>query len=1108
MADIVDPTPPPGETSAGEILDSALADETPRERERRFGRLGRVLAIFALVLALAIAILWTQRERIADNVIERELTSRGIPATYRVERIGARRQVLADIVVGDPKHPDLTVKRAEVELIYRLGFPGIGRIMLVEPRLYGSYRSGKLSFGSLDPLLFTGSKQAFALPKLDLKIADGRALLETDYGPLGIKTAGEGRLNDGFAGIVAVVAPHLAGFGCTAQRASYYGTIRIAAEQPRLVGPLRSGALACPTQGVSLESAAIQIDTTLDQGLAGADGRAKLIAGRLAFAGYRAAATDTDARFSFRGGDLTMKLDGGLAGVATPQAGFGRLATNGTLRAREGFSRIEYQGQIEGNGIRIGTGLEAVLARAQANTGGTLLAVLLGQLRTALIREAQGGRVLAEIDARKSGPATTLVVSQASLSGGSGATLVALSRFSLSSGGAGAPRLAGNFTTGGPGLPRIAGRMERTGEGRAVFRMAMAEYRAGVSALALPRLALVQAADGSLGFVGEARASGPLPGGLAQNLIVPLDGSVGSDGSLALFRRCTPIAFDRLALASLTLERRRLTLCPPRGRPIVRYARGILSIAAGAPSLDLAGRLGQTPIRLASGPVGFAYPGNLSAAQVDIALGPVATASRFRISNLSARVGKEISGSFTGADVRLAATPLDVTDATGTWRYANDRLTIANTSLKVSDRADPQRFAPLVARGAMLTLFANRIDAAATLRQPATDREVAQVTIRHDLGTARGHADLAVNGLLFDDRLQPADLTTRALGVIANARGTVTGKGQIDWTPDGVTSGGRFSTDKLDFAAAFGPVQGLSGSVEFIDLIGLVTAPDQEVRIAALNPGIEVTEGTVRFQIEPGNRLLIKSASWPFLGGRLSLAPTTLNLGVSEARRYVLIIEGLDAARFVERMGLGNLSATGTFDGELPLVFSAASASEQVGAAVGTLLGIGTAAGAQAAESSPGSGRIVEGHLLSRPPGGNVSYVGELTYRDLSPMANFAFQTLRSLDYRTMSITLNGALEGDIVTNVQFDGVRQGAAAKRNFLTRAVANLPIRMNVNVRAPFYQLITSFKALYDPAFVKDPREIGLIDAQGRVVPRPVPTPTPPQPNIQPSESERVP
>ena len=247
--------------------------------------------------------------------------------------------------------------------------------------------------------------------------------------------------------------------------------------------------------------------------------------------------------------------------------------------------------------------------------------------------------------------------------------------------------------------------------------------------------------------------------------------------------------------------------------------------------------------------------------------------------------------------------------------------------------------------------------------------------------------------------------------------------------------------------------------------------------------------------------------------------PTTLNLGVSEARRYVLVIEGLDAARFVERMGLANIQATGTFDGELPLVFGAASATEQVGAAVGTLLGIGTEAGLQAAASTPGSGRIVNGQLHSRPPGGNVSYIGELTYRDLSTMANFAFQTLRSLDYKQMDIALNGALEGEIVTNVRFDGVKQGAGAKQNILTRAVANLPIQMYINIRAPFYSLITSLKAMYDPAFVKDPRDLGLIDAQGRPIPRPAPVPTPvpapsgsepaiPQRKIQANESETVP
>ena len=84
----------------------------------------------------------------------------------------------------------------------------------------------------------------------------------------------------------------------------------------------------------------------------------------------------------------------------------------------------------------------------------------------------------------------------------------------------------------------------------------------------------------------------------------------------------------------------------------------------------------------------------------------------------------------------------------------------------------------------------------------------------------------------------------------------------------------------------------------------------------------------------------------------------------------MLVIEGLNAARFVERMDLANISATGTFDGAMPLVFD------------------------------ENGGRIEGGSLMSRPPGGNVSYVGALTYKDLSTMANFAFDALNSIDYR------------------------------------------------------------------------------------------------------------
>jgi hypothetical protein len=491
---------------------------------------------------------------------------------------------------------------------------------------------------------------------------------------------------------------------------------------------------------------------------------------------------------------------------------------------------------------------------------------------------------------------------------------------------------------------------------------------------------------------------------------------------------------------------------------------------------------------LRSGPIGFAYPGALSARDVDIALGPPATASAFRISNLDATFGKEVGGGFEGADVKLYAVPLNLMDATGRWRYAGGKLTIGNSEFRLVDRGDPARFNPLVSRDGTLALADNVITASATLREPATDRAVTGVDIVHNLATGRGHADLAVGGLTFDEALQPENLSTLALGLIANARGTITGTGRIDWTEAGVTSSGRFSSDSLDFAAAFGPVKGASGTVEFTDLINLTTAPNQRLRIASVNPGIEVTGGELVFSLTGGKLLGVQGATWPFMGGTLTLRPVDLNLGISEARSYVFEIHGLDAAQFVERLELANISATGIFDGEVPIVFDA-----------------------------QGNGSIRNGELVSRPPGGNIAYVGELTYKDLGAIANFAFGALRSLDYDRMRVVMNGNLAGEIITELRFQGVRQGEGAEQNFVTRQIAGLPLEFRINIRAQFAQLLTSLRSLYDPAYVRDPRELGLLSDDGIRLRREVqPGPEaikpediiPDEPPVQTQESEKRP
>ena len=1028
----------------------------PRRRGRRIG-CWAALALVALLLA-ALAVAWLNRERIAGNVIAGELARRGIPATYEIERIGGRRQVLRNIVVGDPRRPDLTVERAEVIVRHRLGFPAIAEIRLVRPRLRASYRGGTLSFGALDPLVFAGEERPFELPDFALRVVDGRARLDSDYGAVGIKLAGDGHLRGGFAGEVAAVAPRLAVAGCEARGATLYGGIEIAAERPAFDGPVRLARLSCPDQGLNLADAAIQLAGRADETVKVFEGEAGLRTGAVALGGNRLAALSGTTRFTWRDGGLTARYDLAGTGLATAPAAIARLGLDGWLRARRSFERIELDADIEGDGVRLGDGLEATLASAAEATGDTLLGPILERVRARLAAEGRGSRLTAELTLRRTGGRTSVVVPGAALRGNSGATLLALSRFQLTAGGAAAPRFAGGFATGGEGLPRIVGRMEQRPGNAMQVALSMAEYAAGPSRLAIPELVLVQRPDGALGFSGQVRASGALPGGLADELLLPVSGNWSASRGLALWNECAELRFERLRLANLTLARQRLTLCPPRGTAMVRYDGRGLRVAAGAPSLQLAGQLGETPIAIRSGPVGLAWPGALSARQLVVALGPADTATRFAVEDLTAQIGKDIAGRFAGTDVRLFATPLDLVGASGDWRYAGGRLTIAGAAFRLQDRQDPARFNPLSAEGASLALADNRITAEALLREPTTGRAVTRVALVHNLADGRGHADLAVEGLTFDDAFQPRLLAESAYGVVSNVRGTIAGTGRIDWSETGVTSSGRFSTEALDFAAAFGPVKGASGTVEFSDLLGMTTAPGQRLRVASVNPGIEVTDGEIVFELRNGEVLALQGGTWPFMGGTLTMRPVDIRFGAAEARRYVLEIEGLDAARFVEHMELQNISARGIFDGTVPLVFDAS-----------------------------GNGRVEGGLLISRPPGGNLSYVGELTYEDMGAMANMAFAALRSLDYQQASVAMDGDLTGEIITRVRFDGVSQGEGAEQNIATRAIAGLPLRFDINIRAPFYSLIGSIRAMYDPEAIRDPRDLGLLDAQGNVIRR---------------------
>ena len=137
-------------------------------------------------------------------------------------------------------------------------------------------------------------------------------------------------------------------------------------------------------------------------------------------------------------------------------------------------------------------------------------------------------------------------------------------------------------------------------------------------------------------------------------------------------------------------------------------------------------------------------------------------------------------------------------------------------------------------------------------------------------------------------------------------------------------------------------------------------------------------------------------------------------------------LDGVAADRFLQQFDFKNLTATGIFDGVLPMIFDA------------------------------NGGRIEGGRLAVRQGGGGIAYVGDLTEKDLGFWGNFAFQSLKSLRYRSLAIAMNGPLAGEMITEVRFAGVSQGVGAKTNFLIRRLQRLPLVFNIRLRAPFREL----------------------------------------------------
>jgi hypothetical protein len=1017
-------------------------DRSGWHRVWRFTRLGFLVIVGLLLIALAIVWLW--RKPIADDYIRDELKRRGVQATYTLDRVGFRTQQISNLVIGDPANPDLTVRRATIQLriqwngsfkVYRVAANGV--------RLKGKLIGNKVSWGQIDKLLPPPTGKPFTLPDLTVDLTDTTVALASPYGPMGFAVAGRGNLSGGFKGKLAMAAPRLRPGACALDQFRAFVDVGVVARRPQVSGPIGAVNFACPASNLRLTEPRAVIDSSFSEAFGSFDGHGRLTVATLVAGANGLAGVTSNVSFK---GTATQILGG--VNLAARQA---RLADIVSQRTRfDGRYRIDARrgalvvlGNYGANAVALAPSMMAMLTDSLDSAEGTPLGPIAkalsanvrragskfdvdGSLR--LVNQPGGGAVRVETaDVRSASGATVNV------SGGDGVTYYwPTARL----------RVDGDIAVQGGGLPtaRLALRQPRSGAPMS-GTADIAPMAAGGARLALATVRFAGGPGGWTQVSTVALLDGPFSGGRVTGLRIPISGRFGKGGALRFGEACVDTRFSSLAAGALRLGPARFPICPTGSAILLRQPGGELAINAAIRNLRLRGRMGQSPFGLDAASVRFSgdqFSGAGLSARMGRAEAPVLINARTVAGTLA---GGGANGTFADANAVLGNIPLKLTDAAGKWRVRGGTVAI-DGGLTLSHRADPPNFYPLRSDDVHFTLANSLIRATGTLKHPASGTPITNVTIAHNLNSGNGDAILDVPGITFGPGLQPEELTRLTEGVVALVKGRLSGQGRIAWTGGGkVTSTGDFTTQNMDLAASFGPITGMSGTIHFTDLLGLQTAPGQLVTLESINPGILVENGVIRYQLLPDNLVKVERGEWPFMGGRLILQETILNFGRPSPKRLTFEVVGLDAKTFVDSMGFKELSASGTFDGVLPMIFD------------------------------DEGGRIVGGRLDSREGGGTLSYNGVVNKADLGMMGSFAFDALRDLKFKSMIIRLDGYLDGEFATRLAIQGVGLGNTSTQRFI-RSINKIPFNFNVTIKGPFRALIATAKSFRDPTKTIEP------------------------------------
>lgn len=317
--------------------------------------------------------------------------------------------------------------------------------------------------------------------------------------------------------------------------------------------------------------------------------------------------------------------------------------------------------------------------------------------------------------------------------------------------------------------------------------------------------------------------------------------------------------------------------------------------------------------------------------------------------------------------------------------------------VRISDlKADPV-YKPLMAEFEAI-LKDGSITMTGPIRSEAKGVTLANAELNLHLAEFTGDAHVTMEPLTFSKGgLQPVHLSEMLRGVLINARGGMAGRADFE-IRDGALSGTGY-VDFIDLILdtfSAGTLTGVSGRVNFSDILALTTLPHQEINIGFMDPGVPLSDGVVTFQIVEATTTKLERALWPFAGGEIVVLPAVFQAGAGASKLDTIIVEARawELDRLVEVLQVPDLRATGTVSGRFPIDLEGANIM------------------------------IRNATLIADDKGGTLAYTGGVTdtVKGQNQYADYAFSALRDLDYTVMEIGAEGNLIGSIVVTANLLG--------------------------------------------------------------------------------------